>query len=134
MLTGKGTELLITGTSRLFKVNKTWARSFLRDMVDAIGMTTIFGPQVEVITEDKLTGFIILAESHASIHWVKPTLYLDLFSCKEFEVDSVVLWVSNEWQIDAGYYQVFERGWGPDLNPDVSKYPMPNLSKTFLYT
>ena len=133
VLTGKGQELLITGTSKLHRVNRSWSKQFLSDMVTAIGMTIILGPQVAAMGEDKLTGFVVLAESHASFHWIKPTLYLDIFSCQLFEVEPIVLWVSQEWQIDAGYYQLFERGWDPGLNPEVKVYSMPTLSKVFSY-
>lgn len=129
MLDGKGTHLLVTGTSKLDRVNKSWAKSFLSDMVGSIGMTIIFGPQVDIILPHKVTGFIILVESHASIHWTRPVFYLDLFSCRAFEVSEIILWVTQEWQMDGGYYQVIERGWKLELNPAVKTYTLPLLPK-----
>ena len=131
MLDGTGTQLLITGTSQLERVNKAWAKSFLLDMVESIGMTTIFGPQIDILTTERMTGFVILAESHSSIHWTRPALYLDLFSCKAFEVDDVVLWVTNEWKMVKGYYQVIERGWNPDLNREVKAQELPLLPMAY---
>lgn len=131
MLDGKGMQLLITGTSKLERVNKSWTRSFLADMVESIGMTTIFGPQIDVLAAHKVTGFVVLAESHASIHWTRPLFWLDLFSCRTFQVNEVVLWVAQEWQIVEGYYQVLERGWNPKLNAEVQTYPMPVLPRAF---
>lgn len=134
VLTGKGQELLITGISRLQRINKSWAKNFLTDMVEAVGMTIILGPQITEIANDKLTGFVVLAESHAAFHWVKPTLYLDIFSCQLFDVEPIVLWVTQEWQIEEGYYQLLERGWDPKLNSEVKINRMPTLSKVFTYT
>ncbi len=131
MLDGEGIHLLITGVSKLDRVNKSWAKSFLLDMVESIGMITIFGPQVDVLTAQKVTGFVILAESHSSIHWSRPTFYLDLFSCKAFRIEDVVLWVTHEWQIKEGYYQVIERGWDPDLNHEVKTLCLPTLPMTY---
>ncbi len=131
MLDGKGMELLITGTSQLNRVNTNWTKAFLRDLVESVGMTVIFGPQVSVVTQDKVTGFVVLAESHSSIHWVKPVFYLDLFSCKPFEVEEVVLWVTHEWRINKGYYQIIERGWDSQLNNDVRTINLPSLSLAY---
>lgn len=131
MLDGKGVELLITGMSQLHRVSPNWTKSFLRDLVESVGMTVIFGPHVNSVDQNSVTGFVVLAESHSSIHWTRPTFYLDLFSCKSFEVEDVVLWVTHEWRINKGYYQVIERGWNPKLNRDVETLALPTLPTAY---
>lgn len=53
----------------------------LRAVVAAAGMTIIAGPEC---SED--SGFVVLAESHAVYHAREGTCFLDLFSCKPFNL------------------------------------------------
>lgn len=64
----------------------------LNNLPDLIGMTKITQPYVfkyaGLVPEDKgITGFIVIAESHISIHTFqeKDYVFLDLFSCKPFD-------------------------------------------------
>ena len=68
--------------------------NFLNTLPDKIGMTKITQPYVfpysGKIPEDKgITGFVIIAESHLSIHTFvdKGYAFVDLFSCKPFDTD-----------------------------------------------
>ena len=68
--------------------------SFLNSLPDKIGMSKITQPYVfpysGKIPEDKgITGFVIIAESHLSIHTFvdKGYAFVDLFSCKPFDTD-----------------------------------------------
>lgn len=64
----------------------------LNNLPDKIGMTKITQPYVfkysGLVPEDKgITGFIVIAESHISIHTFqeKNYVFIDLFSCKPFD-------------------------------------------------
>ncbi len=66
----------------------------LRDLPGKIGMTRITQPYVfpyaGLIPEDKgITGTVIIAESHISIHTFqeKDYCFVDVFSCKSFNVE-----------------------------------------------
>jgi len=65
---------------------------FLKEMPQAIGMTSITQPHVfrydGLVPEDKgITGTVIIAESHISIHSFQEKGYsfIDIFSCKPFD-------------------------------------------------
>jgi len=66
----------------------------LNDLPEKIGMTKITQPYVfpysGLIPEDKgITGTVIIAESHISIHTFqeKDYCFVDVFSCKDFDVE-----------------------------------------------
>ena len=76
--------------------DKMWdqelVRSFLIDYPDSLGMTRITEPSVleynGPIEEDAgVSGFVIIAESHISIHTFPHRRYvnIDIFSCKSFD-------------------------------------------------
>ena len=67
-------------------------RRFLNDYPDALGMTRITEPRVLEYQAPKpedsgVTGFVIIAESHISIHTFPERAYVnvDLFSCQAFD-------------------------------------------------
>ena len=66
----------------------------LDELPEKIGMTKITKPYVfpyaGLVPEDKgITGVVIIAESHISIHTFqeKDYVFIDIFSCKAFDVD-----------------------------------------------
>ena len=68
--------------------------NFLSTLPDKIGMVKITQPYVfpyiGIVPEDKgITGFVVIAESHLSIHTFveKRYAFVDLFSCKPFNTD-----------------------------------------------
>ena len=68
--------------------------SILSDLPNLIGMTKITQPYVfpyeGVVPEDKgVTGIVIIAESHISVHTFekKDYVFVDVFSCKDFDVE-----------------------------------------------
>jgi len=68
--------------------------NFLNTLPDKIGMAKITQPYVfpyiGLVPEDKgITGFVVIAESHLSIHTFVEKCYafVDLFSCKPFNTD-----------------------------------------------
>lgn len=67
--------------------------NILNDLPEKIGMTKITQPYVfpysGLVPEDKgITGVVVIAESHISIHTFseKDYCFVDVFSCKSFDV------------------------------------------------
>ena len=74
--------------------SETLVRSLLDRYPGAINMTKITSPMVMEYVGDKpedwgVTGFVIIAESHISIHTFpdRGYVWVDVFSCKEFDTD-----------------------------------------------
>lgn len=101
---------------------------FLRSLVKRIGMRVLAGPLVEREDgpEDKYgcSGIVLLYESHAAIHTYPRMgeLFIDVFSCKEFDVSDVNVTVLKFF----GPYRLseqtlFERGvhWGANVNEEM---------------
>ena len=74
---------------------------FIRNLLDTypgkIGMTKISPPYITHYMQGKpddwgISGFVLIAESHISIHTfeVQGTVNIDLFSCKDFDAHSVI--------------------------------------------
>ncbi len=81
--------MLLTSTEELGK--------WLIGMVEFIGMTLIGGPYVVFYpagngSEKGISGVVLLAESSIVVHTYPEYkfVYIDLFSCKEFNVESVL--------------------------------------------
>ena len=79
---------------------------FIQQLLDVypskIGMTKISPPKVSSYdgsepAESRVSGFVGLAESHISIHTFPGESYvnIDIFSCKEFDAEGVVLDLKN---------------------------------------
>ncbi len=77
-------------------VEKMWDQQLVRDFLDQfpskLAMTPITEPQVLKYTGDNVedagvSGFVIIAESHISIHTFPYRQYvnIDIFSCKSFD-------------------------------------------------
>jgi len=80
------------GGSREKLMDEDLVHSFLDQYPDVIGMTKIMLPQTYTYhgktPEDwGVSGFVLIAESHISIHTFpdKGYMNLDIFSCKEFD-------------------------------------------------
>ena len=70
---------------------------FLDEYPDAIGMTKITPPQVYTYAGRKpedigLSGFVLIAESHISVHTFPRRQYIniDVFSCMEFDASKAL--------------------------------------------
>ena len=90
---------------------------FLDECPDAIGMTKIVPPQVYTYQgktpEDwGVSGFVIIAESHISIHTFPDRGYvnIDLFSCKDFDADSSLKAIRQTFAIPEVRVWTLERG------------------------
>ena len=90
---------------------------FLKDTPELIGMTKIMPPLVfpyhgKVPEDWGLSGFVIIAESHISIHTFPDKLYLslDIFSCKDFDVEAAVAMAVRQFGISKVEQRVSPRG------------------------
>lgn len=77
----------------------------LHNLPDMIGMTKITQPYVfpysGLVPEDEgITGFVIIAESHLSIHTFphKKYVFIDIFSCKYFDLENAKNFLINAFE------------------------------------
>jgi S-adenosylmethionine decarboxylase len=100
--------------------------SFLSRMVAGIGMRILDGPhtKTELVDDARYghSGVVLLYESHAAIHTypARRSLFLDVFSCKLFDVRSVVE-ISHETFGDFNIAEstVLDRGHHWDANVEI---------------
>jgi len=90
---------------------------FLDTCPDLIGMTKIMPPYVfkyaGKVSEDwGLSGFVLIAESHISLHTFpdKQYLSLDVFSCKPFDHMVAADYAKDLFAVGKSEVQVFDRG------------------------
>ncbi|MFH1798219.1 MAG: adenosylmethionine decarboxylase [Candidatus Omnitrophota bacterium] len=105
----------------------------LHDLPEKIGMTKITQPYVfpysGVVPEDKgITGVVIIAESHISIHTFqeKDYCFVDVFSCKDFDVEFAASYLIDCFESKKYDKQVALRG------KDFVRYCQPDLLYTQL--
>jgi S-adenosylmethionine decarboxylase len=99
-------------------------RDFLIDFPDSLGMTRIIEPKVMEYNAPKaqdsgVSGFVIIAESHISIHTFPHRNYvnIDIFSCRPFDHDRALseakalfdLEEAKTWLLDRGLEWLDER-------------------------
>ena len=97
--------------------NLNFIFNLLNDLPDKIGMTKITQPHVfpysGLIPEDKgITGVVIIAESHISIHTFqdKDYVFVDLFSCKPFDVDTAANFLIDAFEAKKVEKNIVQRG------------------------
>ena len=117
---GKGSHLILDGYSNeennLDNVDKI--KEFLSDLCNEANMTKLMEPVVvnyeghPLKEENGITGFVIITESHISIHTYPEKDYftLDLYSCNEFEVEPIIDFVKKELNLKKGRYKLLKRG------------------------
>ena len=100
----------------------------LHDLPGKIGMTKITQPYVfpysGLVPEDKgLTGTVIIAESHISVHTFqeKDYCFVDVFSCKNFDVDFAAEYLVNAFESKEYDKHVVSRGRYFTRNPQVAE-------------
>jgi len=101
---------------------------FLSILPDKIGMVKITQPYVfpyaGLVPEDKgITGFVVIAESHLSIHTFveKGYAFVDLFSCKPFDTDRARNFIIEAFVSRKPEVYMIERGAGFPRNAHVVK-------------
>ena len=89
----------------------------LNDLPDVIGMTKITQPYVfpysGLVPEDEgVTGVVVIAESHISVHTFqkKGFAFVDIFSCKWFDVDVAKDFFVNAFECKKVSFNVVKRG------------------------
>lgn len=92
-------------------------RRFLDEFPDRISMTKITVPAVHLyhgpVPEDwGVSGFVIIAESHISVHTFPDRGYvnIDVFSCKEFDADEAMEQVGEFFSMASVRNWVLDRG------------------------
>ncbi len=103
----------------------------LDELPTKIGMTKITQPYVfpysGLVPEDKgITGTVIIAESHISIHTFqeKDYCFVDVFSCKDFDVDFAAEYVVDAFESKKFDKYVVQRG------KDFIRYKRPEMVRT----
>ncbi len=114
-------HLLIDGEdarhSRL--ADKSRVRMLLRRLPRQMDMRIIKGPEVFSVEDadhpmDRgVTGFVVIAESHISIHTFpeRGLLWADVFSCKDFDAEAVAIEICKAFVVNGQVTQmVLPRG------------------------
>ena len=90
---------------------------FLDEYPDTIGMTKMISPQVYTYHGKRLedwgvSGFVLIAESHISVHTFPDRGYIniDIFSCKEFDSDSSLQDVKRVFRLGEVRVWTMDRG------------------------
>ena len=90
---------------------------FLNQCPDLIHMTKIMPPYAfkysgKVPEDWGLSGFVLIAESHISIHTFPEKQYLsiDMFSCKPFDTDMAVETIKMYFKVQKFDIKVLDRG------------------------
>lgn len=90
---------------------------YLKKLPEMIGMTPITQPYVfpysGLVPEDKgITGIVIIAESHLSIHSFedKGYTFIDMFSCKDFDVEAAVKYTVELFKPESYDMNLVKRG------------------------
>ncbi|GEM_PF-239560 len=114
---------------------------FLDEFPEEMSMTKVLPPYVfqyqSTSPQDSgISGIVIIAESHISIHTFPSRNYLsvDIFSCKPFDAEKAVQRLTDYFNLVEYNYQVFDRGieYPHDLNlslPLVIEERLKNLEK-----
>ncbi len=102
-------------------------RRFLDEFPDRISMTKVIPPAVYTYRgptpEDwGVSGFVIIAESHISVHTFPDRGYvnIDVFSCKEFDADEAMAEVGEFFSMTDVRHWVLDRGL-EHLDPATAK-------------
>ena len=89
----------------------------LDDCPDRIGMTKIMPPYVfkyhgKVPTDWGISGFVLIAESHISVHTFPDRAHVsvDIFSCKEFDTDAAIQQIKAAFGLATVECRILERG------------------------
>ncbi|MBW2981038.1 adenosylmethionine decarboxylase [Candidatus Woesearchaeota archaeon] len=119
-LHGLGNHLVLDcyGCDRGSINSKRAISSMLKELPELIGMKRISKPHIveykaEQEPESGITGFVLLAESHISIHTYPKKSYFafDIFSCREFDVNRAVDYVRDKFRIKRIRRNIVKRGY-----------------------
>ncbi len=96
--------------------SEPFLHSVLNDYPDVIGMEKVSSVVLRDIKtseplDDGMSGFVIIATSHVSLHAWPPygMVNLDIFSCEPFEVETVVNFAKERFQTENVEIHAVER-------------------------
>jgi S-adenosylmethionine/arginine decarboxylase-like enzyme len=74
---------------------------FLYDLTTLIKMEVLIAPAVAFSQHKAWTGLIGIVTSHISFHYwtIEQRLQLDIYSCKAFDVEILIHYLRNFWQL-----------------------------------
>lgn len=97
--------------------DKRVIRAFLESYPDRIGMTRIAPPHITAYQADNpedsgISGFVLIAESHISIHTFpgRRFTWVDVFSCKGFESEPALDFIQQTFRLERMETRTLERG------------------------
>ncbi|NDY41719.1 adenosylmethionine decarboxylase [Dissulfurirhabdus thermomarina] len=116
---GFGQHLMLDGygcnPKKLKDINGIY--DFLSRYPDEIHMTKIMPPYVfkysgQVPEDWGISGFVLIAESHISIHTFPEKMYLslDIFSCKPFDAQAAIDHIKEIFEIEKVEIKILDRG------------------------
>ena len=109
---------------------------FLYQLLDsypaAIGMTRISTPLVVRYVGPKpedwgISGFVIIAESHISVHTFVERCYvnIDVFSCKDFDAEQAITYFVEKFQLTRLKSRLIQREWDiADLTETADRHQL----------
>ncbi len=91
---------------------------FLDTYPEQIEMTKVSTPYVSKynLQEQGVSGFVLLAESHISIHVFPEQAYvnIDIFSCREFDTEQAATRLKHQFGLIGTKTRILDRPW-PDI-------------------
>jgi len=94
--------------------NVDFIKSILEDLPEKLGLSKLSKPIVNFYNKPTpgISGFIIISESHISIHTFVEEQFaaVDIFSCKEFDVDKAVEYLTKAFEPKSVEKKFMERG------------------------
>ena len=98
-------------------IDNKFIYGFLNKIVSLCSMKPLIPPYIVEYKDPwastpGLTGFVVIAESHVSIHTFPDNNYvfLDIFSCKTFESESIIEFIKKELNAKKATLNIIERG------------------------
>jgi S-adenosylmethionine decarboxylase len=114
-----GVHLMLDGygCDRSKLESEEFVYKFLDEFPADIGMTKIMQPSVlkysDTCSEEcGISGFVLIAESHVSVHTFPATGYvsIDIFSCKSFDLEAAEREIARRFDITRVETNVLDRG------------------------
>ncbi len=110
----EGTHLMVDGKCRNKElISDTGKLSVLLEkLAEETGMKIITQPiVVKGTARDGITGIMVIEESHIAIHTFTEfnLVWIDIFSCKEFDTERIVEYLRKEFRFDSFRKKVLVR-------------------------
>jgi len=89
-------------------------RTFLSDLVKAIGMQALFEP-IAIKGKYGFTGIVGIVTSHIAFHFFDSDqcLHFDVYSCKEFDIRALLEFIDRYWHVEKADILFVKRDQGP---------------------